>query len=80
MHLKGANSMAVFGLSFRSTLVGTGWATSLLLCISGLRKQSSHLVGPLFLVVKLFPCLDKRLLAESHNYCKLNSGWVWFES
>ena len=41
-----ANSMAVSELSFEKTLVGTGWAISVLLCINGLRKQSSHLVGP----------------------------------
>ena len=30
VHLKGANSVAVSGLSFTNTLVGTGWAVSLL--------------------------------------------------
>ena len=30
------------GLSFRNALVGSGWATALLLCTNGLRKQSSH--------------------------------------
>jgi len=32
VHPKGADSMAVFGLSFRNTLVGSGWATAVLLC------------------------------------------------
>ena len=54
VNLKVANSMDVSGLSFEKTLVGTGWAISVLLCINGLRKQSSHLVGPPFLTVKLF--------------------------
>ena len=38
VHLKGANSVAVSGLSFTNTLVGTGWAVSLLVCTSWLRK------------------------------------------
>ena len=38
---KGVDNMAVSGLSFRNTLVGSGWATAVLLCINGLRKQSS---------------------------------------
>ena len=42
MHLKGADSMAVSGLRFRHTLVGSGWATAVLLCMNGLRKQSYH--------------------------------------
>jgi len=41
MHLKGADSMAVFGLHFENTLVGSEWATAVLLCTNGLRKQSS---------------------------------------
>ena len=41
VHLKCANSMAGSGLSCRKHLVSTGWATSLLLCMNKLRKQSS---------------------------------------
>ena len=41
MHLKGADSMAVSGLSFRKALVGSGWATAILLWTNGLRKQYS---------------------------------------
>ena len=41
---KGADSMAVFGLSLEEPLV----------CTNGLRKQSSRLVGPPFLAVKHF--------------------------
>ena len=70
---KVTNSMAVSGLSFGNTLVGTGWAISVLLCTKGIRNQSSHLVGP------PFTGLNKWLPAKSHDYCKLVKGWVWFE-
>ena len=46
VHPMGANSMAVSGLIFRSDLVGTGRAISILFGINGVRK--SHLVGPPF--------------------------------
>ena len=45
VHPKGANSMAASGLVFRSDLVGTGRAISILLGINGVRNQRSHLVG-----------------------------------
>ena len=48
MHPKGANSMAVSGLVFRSDLVGTGRAISILFGINGVRNKRSHLVGPPF--------------------------------
>jgi len=54
VHPTSANIMAVSGLSFENTLVGTRWAVSVLLCTNGLRKQSSHLLGPPFPAVKLF--------------------------
>ena len=38
MHPNGANSMAMSGLGFERTLVGTGWAVSLHLCTTGLRR------------------------------------------
>ena len=41
MHLKGAESMAVSGLCFGNALVGSEWATAVLLGTNGLRKQSS---------------------------------------
>ena len=41
VYLKGADSMAVSGLRFRNALVGSEWATAVLLCTNGLRKQSS---------------------------------------
>ena len=43
MHPKGADSMAVSGLHFESALVGSEWATAVLWCTNGLRKQSSCL-------------------------------------
>jgi len=42
VHLKGADSMAVSGLRLRNTLVGSERATAVLLCMIGLRKQSSY--------------------------------------
>jgi len=54
VNLKGANSMAASDLGCRKALVGTGWADSLLLCMNGLRKQISGLVGPPFLTMSLF--------------------------
>ena len=48
VHPKGANSMVVSGLVFRSDLVGTGRAISILFGINGVRNQRSHLVGPPF--------------------------------
>ena len=45
MHPKGPNSMAASGLIFRSDLVGTGRAISILFGKNGVR---SHLVGPPF--------------------------------
>ena len=48
MHPKGANSMVPSGLVFRSDLVGTGRAISVLFGINGVRNKRSHLVGPPF--------------------------------
>ena len=48
MHPKGANSMAASGLVFRSDLVGTGRAISILFGINVVRNKQSHLVGPPF--------------------------------
>ena len=49
---KGANSMAASGLVFRSDLVGTGRAISILFGINGARNKRSHLVGSPFPVFK----------------------------
>ena len=38
VHPKGADSIAIFGLSFGNTLAGNGWAVSVLLYTNGLRK------------------------------------------
>ena len=40
---------------------------------NGLRKQSSRLVGPLFLAVKTFSQSGAVVAGESRDYCKL----VW---
>ena len=48
MHPDGANSMATSGLIFRSNLVGTGKAISIIFGINGVRNKQSHLVGPPF--------------------------------
>jgi len=46
VHPKGANSMAASGLVFRSELIGTGRAISILFGINGVKNKRSHLVGP----------------------------------
>jgi len=46
-----AQAWLLLGFSCRKLLVSTGWAVSLLLCMNGLRKQSSGLPFP---AVKLF--------------------------
>ena len=48
MHPKGANSNAASGLVFRSDLVGTGRAISILFGINGVKNQRSRLVGAPF--------------------------------
>ena len=48
VHLKGANSMAASGFVFRSDLVGTGRAISILFGINRIRNKRSHLVRPPF--------------------------------
>jgi len=52
VHPKGAKSMAASGLVFRSNLVSTGRAISVLCRINGGRNKQSHLVGPPFLEFK----------------------------
>jgi len=41
VHPKGADSMAVSGLRYENALVGSEWATAVLLCMNRLRKHSS---------------------------------------
>ena len=48
VHPKGANSMATSGLIFKSDLIGTGRAISVLSGINGVRNKRFHLVGPPF--------------------------------
>ena len=52
VHPKGADSMAVSELRFESALVGSEWATAVLLCTNRLRKQSSRTAQHPFLVGK----------------------------
>jgi len=75
VHPKGADSMAVFRLSFRNTLVGSGWAISVLLCPNGLKKQSSHLTWHHFWWGSL-PSQEEQLPAKSQAYCKFTNGLV----
>jgi len=48
VHLKGANSMAVYVLISRNDLVGTGRDISVHFGLNGVRNKQSHLVGPPF--------------------------------
>ena len=50
MHPNDVNSIAISGLSFRNTLVGAGWAASILLCMKAILSHSwcPFLVGKLF--------------------------------
>jgi len=66
--------MAISGLSFRNTLVGSGWGTAVLLYMNGLGKQSSCLAQFLFLAGKAFSSLGEWLLAKSRDYCKIING------
>ena len=66
MHPKGANSMAVSGLTFRNTMVGVGWANSVLLC-----TNSPRLIAPPFPGEKL---LNKQLMAKSWAIASLLMG------
>ena len=68
MHPKGADSMAVSGHRFENALVGSEWATAVLICTNGLRKQSSC---PAW---RPYPTGNRR------DYFQLVNGWVWFES
>jgi len=46
VHPKGANYTAASGLVFRSNLVGTGRAISIIFGTNGVRNKRSHLVRP----------------------------------
>ena len=49
-----SNSVATSGFGCTKALVGTGWAIFLLLYMNRLRKQSSGLLGPPFLIMRFF--------------------------
>ena len=66
--------VAVSGLRFGNALVGSGWATAVLLCMNELRKQSSHLAWPHFQWGSFFPSQVERLPAECRDCCKLLIG------
>jgi len=74
-HPKGANSMAASGLVFRSDLVGTRRAISIVFGINGVRNKRSYLVGP------QFPELKARFLATAGSVSFPDdfslSGKVW---
>ena len=88
---KSANSMAASGLVFRSDLVGTGRAISILFGINGVRNQRSHLVGAPFPEFKArFSAtvawhfsrdLTRRLLlggcGQSHMSVKDGGNYLW---
>ena len=59
MHLKGADSMAVSGLRFENALVGSEWATAVLLCTIGLRKPSSYPARRPFIAGSIYPSLGE---------------------
>ena len=82
MHPKGADSMLVSRFNCRNTLVGSGWATSVLLCTNGLRKKSSHLAQCPFSVGKLFSQSGLAVASQDLGLLQgwLVNEWVWFES
>jgi len=73
VHPKGANSMAISGLRFGNTLVGSEFGHC---CPMHDRVEKTVLL----------PCtapissLGERLPVECCDYCQLVNGWVWFES
>ena len=59
----GANSMAASGL----TLIGIGWTIFLIVCINGLREQSSHRVCP-YPHSKAYPVFCSLVCVDNNNY------------
>ena len=53
VQVKGANSNAMFGLTYIKALVGTGRTISILLALNGLRNELSHFLGSLFPVFRV---------------------------
>ena len=80
MYSKGANNMAVSGLSCREALIGTGRAISVLFGISGLRNKPLTFVGLQFPMFKAYgdtlngsrKAVGKDFLYDSgKNFCSL---------
>jgi len=75
VHLKDVNSMAASGLIFRSDLVGTGRAISILFGINGVRNKRSHVVGPPFPEFKArFPATAGWHFSQDLTRCLLIDG------
>ena len=73
-----SNSVAASGFGCTKALVGTGWAIFLLLYMNRLRKQSSGLLGPPFLIMRFFlvcTCGHWPKAVAIEN--SLMSGCVW---
>ena len=73
----GWDSVAICGLSFGNTLVGTRWTV---LCTNRLKKQSSHLVGPHIPSSEVVFFSQSGRAIAGQEPCKLVNEWVWFES
>jgi len=73
---KGANNMAASGLVFRSNLVGTGRAISVLFSINGVRNKQSYLVGPP--IPEFKACFQLRQVGISREV--FANWWMWSES
>ena len=86
------HSMAVSGLIFRSNLVGTGRAISILFGINGVGNKWSHLVGPPFPEFKAYiplrgyliskfvlhtPCIQCQMMDTSYLNMKLVTVPLW---
>jgi len=57
VHLKGADNMAVSGLGFENALVGSEWATAVLLCTNRLRNRTAPISdGEAFIPVWVSSC------------------------
>ena len=70
---KGEGSMAVSGLRLENDLVGSEWATAVLICTNGLRKQSSCPARCPFPTGKHFPVWASGW-AECRDLCQLVNG------
>ena len=80
VHPAGADNKAVSGLCFRNALVGSGWATAILLCTNGLRKQSSCPIscGETFVPVWASVGTFRRLVLRLSTLYQCCTG-IWYE-